>query len=62
MRTAHIARICAASSLDSCGQLNVDADGIVNNLLSMEYILELTSGVIGRIVELLRLSARCSRI
>jgi len=33
---------------------------IVNNRIAIDYILELTSGVTGRIVELVRLSARCA--
>jgi hypothetical protein len=41
-------------------QLDVDANDIVNSRAAIEYVLELTSGVTGRIVELLRLSARCS--
>jgi hypothetical protein len=39
-------------------QLRVDARDIVNNPIAIDYILELTSGITGRIVELLRLSAR----
>jgi hypothetical protein len=41
-------------------QLKVKGDDIVNNQIAIEYILELTSGITGRIVELLRLSARCA--
>jgi hypothetical protein len=41
-------------------QLRVDARDIVNNPIAIDYILELTSGITGRIVELLRLSARCA--
>jgi hypothetical protein len=41
-------------------QLEVDGSDIVNNRIAIEYVLELTSGVTGRIVELLRLSARCA--
>jgi Cdc6-like AAA superfamily ATPase len=41
-------------------QLEVEGSGIVNNRIAIDYILELTSGVTGRIVELLRLSARCA--
>jgi hypothetical protein len=41
-------------------QLDVDGSDIVNNRIAVDYILELTSGVTGRIVELLRLSARCA--
>jgi hypothetical protein len=41
-------------------QLDVGPNDIVNNRVAIDYILELTSGVTGRIVELLRLSARCA--
>jgi Cdc6-like AAA superfamily ATPase len=41
-------------------QLDVDGSDIVNNQIAIDYILELTSGVTGRIVELVRLSARCA--
>jgi hypothetical protein len=41
-------------------QLDVDGKDIVNNRIAIDYILELTSGVTGRIVELVRLSARCA--
>jgi len=41
-------------------QLEVDGSDIVNNRIAIDYILELTSGVTGRIVELVRLSARCA--
>jgi len=41
-------------------QLDVDGNDIVNNRIAIDYILELTSGVTGRIVELVRLSARCA--
>jgi hypothetical protein len=41
-------------------QLDVDGSNIVNNRIAIDYILELTSGVTGRIVELVRLSARCA--
>ena len=40
--------------------MDVDGSDIVNNRIAIDYILELTSGVTGRIVELLRLSARCA--
>jgi hypothetical protein len=40
--------------------LDVDWSDIVNNRIAIDYILELTSGVTGRIAELLRLSARCA--
>jgi hypothetical protein len=39
-------------------QLDVDGNDIVNNRVAIDYILDLTSGVTGRIVELVRLSAR----
>lgn len=39
-------------------QLGVESAEIVNNAVTIDYILELTSGVTGRIVELLRQSAR----
>ena len=39
-------------------QLGVEAADIVNNAVAIDYILDLTSGVTGRIVELLRQSAR----
>jgi hypothetical protein len=42
------------------GQLKVKGDDIVNNQIAIDYILELTSGITGRIVELVRLSARCA--
>jgi TniB protein len=41
-------------------QLDVEGSDIVDNRIAIDYILELTSGVTGRIVELLRLSARCA--
>jgi Cdc6-like AAA superfamily ATPase len=41
-------------------QLEVDGNDIVNNRIAIDYILDLTSGVTGRIVELVRLSARCA--
>jgi hypothetical protein len=41
-------------------QLDVDGSDIVNNRSAIDYIFELTSGVTGRIVELVRLSARCA--
>ena len=41
-------------------QLDVDGKDIVNNRIAIDYILELTSGVTGRIVEVVRLSARCA--
>jgi Bacterial TniB protein len=41
-------------------QLEVEGSDIVNNRIAIDYILELTSGVTGRIVELLRLTARCA--
>ena len=40
-------------------QLDVDGSDIVNNRIAIDYVLELTSGVTGRMVELLRLSTRC---
>ena len=40
--------------------MEVERSDIVNNRYAIDYILELTSGVTGRIVELLRLSARCA--
>ena len=39
-------------------QLRVEPAEIVNNAVAIDYILDLTSGVTGRIVELLRQSAR----
>jgi hypothetical protein len=39
-------------------QLGVESAEIVNNTVTIDYILELTSGVTGRIAELLRQSAR----
>ena len=39
-------------------QLDVDGNDIVNSRVAIDYILDLTSGVTGRIVELVRLSAR----
>jgi len=39
--------------------LNVEGSDTLNNRIAIDYILDLTSGVTGRIVELLRLSARC---
>jgi hypothetical protein len=39
-------------------QLGVEPTAIVNNAVAIDYVLELTSGVTGRIVELLRRSAR----
>jgi hypothetical protein len=39
-------------------QLGVESTEITNNAVTIDYILELTSGVTGRIVELLRQSAR----
>lgn len=39
-------------------QLGVEPAEIVNNAVAIDYILDLTSGVTGRIVELLRQSAR----
>jgi len=41
-------------------QMDVDGNDIVNNRVAIDYILDLTSGVTGRIVELVRLSARCA--
>jgi hypothetical protein len=41
-------------------QLDVDPNDIVNSRVAIDYVLELTSGVTGRMVELLRLSARCA--
>ncbi len=41
-------------------QLDVDGNDVVNNRVAIDYILDLTSGVTGRIVELVRLSARCA--
>jgi Cdc6-like AAA superfamily ATPase len=41
-------------------QLDVDGSRIVNDRIAIDYILDLTSGVTGRIVELVRLSARCA--
>jgi Cdc6-like AAA superfamily ATPase len=41
-------------------QLDVDPNYIVGSRVAIDYILELTSGITGRIVELLRLSARCA--
>ena len=41
-------------------QLDVDPNDIVGSQVAIDYILELTSGVTGRIVELMRLSARCA--
>jgi hypothetical protein len=40
--------------------LDVDGGDIVNNRIAIDYTLELTSGVTGCMVELLRLSARCA--
>jgi hypothetical protein len=39
-------------------QLGIDSTEITNNAVTIDYILQLTSGVTGRIVELLRQSAR----
>jgi hypothetical protein len=39
-------------------QLGVKPAEIVRNAVAIDYILELTSGVTGRIVELMRQSAR----
>jgi hypothetical protein len=39
-------------------QLGVDSTEIVNNAVAIDYVLDLTSGITGRIVELLRQSAR----
>jgi hypothetical protein len=41
-------------------QLDVDGKDIFNNRIAIDYILELTWGVTGRIVKLVRLSARCA--
>ena len=41
-------------------QLDVDVKDIVNNWIAIDYILELTSEVTGRIVGLVRLIARCA--
>ncbi len=38
--------------------LSINADGIVNSAVPLEYLLELTAGITGRIVELMRLTAR----
>jgi hypothetical protein len=53
-------RICVAFLAGFLQQLEVEGSDIVNNRIAIDYILELTSGVTGRIVELLRLSARCA--
>jgi hypothetical protein len=52
--------IFAAFLPDFLQQLDVDGNDIVNNRIAIDYILELTSGITGRIVELVRLSARCA--
>jgi len=39
-------------------QLGVEPTELVNNAVAIDYVLELTSGVTGRIVELLRQTAR----
>ncbi len=39
-------------------QLGIESTDITSNAVPIDYILELTSGVTGRIVELLRQSAR----
>jgi hypothetical protein len=39
-------------------QLGVEPAEIVNNAVAIDYIVDMTSGVTGRIVELLRQSAR----
>jgi hypothetical protein len=41
-------------------QIEIESGDLVNNQVAMAYLLELTSGVTGRIVELLRLGARCA--
>ena len=40
--------------------LGIDADGIVSSAVPLEYLLELTAGITGRIVELMRLAAHCA--
>jgi Bacterial TniB protein len=41
-------------------QIEIKSGDLVNSKVAMDYLLELTSGVTGRIVELLRLGARCA--
>jgi hypothetical protein len=41
-------------------QIDLESGDLVNNQVAMDYLLELTSGVTGRIVEVLRLGARCA--
>ena len=41
-------------------QLDVDGSRVVNDRIAIDYLLDLTLGVTGRIVELVRLSARCA--
>jgi len=40
--------------------IEIESDDLVNNQVAMDYLLELTSSVTGRLVELLRLGARCA--
>jgi hypothetical protein len=53
-REDHLRRFIAGFLM----QLGVEPAEIVNNAITMDYIVDLTSGVTGRIVELLRQSAR----
>jgi hypothetical protein len=41
-------------------QIDIESGDLVNNQVAMDYLLELTSGVTGRIVEVMRLGARCA--
>jgi hypothetical protein len=41
-------------------QIDIQSGDLVNNQVAMDYLLELTSGVTGRIVKILRLGARCA--
>ncbi len=49
-----------AAFLPVLQQVDVDENEIVSSRIAIDYILDLTSGVTGRIVELVRLSARCA--
>jgi len=40
--------------------MEIESGDLVNNQVAMDYLLESTSGVTSRIVELLRLGARCA--
>jgi hypothetical protein len=41
-------------------QIDIESSDLAHNQAAMDYLLELTSGVTGRIVEVLRLGARCA--